>query len=121
MGLSKNEKRFLIVVGTGVVALLASMVVMNNAYRRHRKDTIGEQFAAKAACEQAVRERLKSPSSAEFPHEYPSEVRPGTYRMRSHVDSQNGFGAMLRSTFDCEAVGAGRQAADWRVSRLDLQ
>ena len=52
----------------------------------------------------AVRQRLKTPSTAKFPGtvfgagEYKAyKMSNGTYRVTSWVDSQNGFGAMIRS------------------------
>lgn len=47
-----------------------------------------------------VSDRLKSPGSAKYPTYDPSYVTitsPNSYTVASYVDSQNGFGALLRS------------------------
>jgi hypothetical protein len=52
----------------------------------------------------AVQEKLKSPGSAEFPFDYENYVTiydDTTYIVIAYVDSQNGFGALLRSDFNC--------------------
>jgi hypothetical protein len=59
--------------------------------------------AATLACQEQVRARLKSPATAQFPP-FP-EVRgneQGLAMVISHVDSQNSFGALLRTQWICE-------------------
>lgn len=50
-----------------------------------------------------VNEKLKSPSSSEYPvnTEFVTKSNDSTYIVNSYVDSQNGFGAMIRSKFVC--------------------
>lgn len=56
-------------------------------------------------CEEAVKARLKSPSSATFSSQFEteiSEVAAGqTYRVRGFVDAQNSFGAKIRGRYIC--------------------
>jgi hypothetical protein len=57
-----------------------------------------------AAAQMEVRLRLKSPSTAQFPHYSPSfvsETGKGQYTVRSYVDAQNSFGATIRTRFLC--------------------
>lgn len=54
-----------------------------------------------------IKDRLKSPSTAEFPgtFEKKNHVRDlgnGQYQISSWVDSQNGFGAKIRSRWSCK-------------------
>jgi len=57
-------------------------------------------------CQEFVKDNLKSPSSAVFPETY-SEIKRGAiktlkdqeYIINSYVDSQNSFGAMIRTHF----------------------
>lgn len=61
-------------------------------------------------CKDAVTNRLKAPSTAEFPGEI--EIRqkkdePTFYYGLGKVDAQNGFGAKLRQTFVCKMRGIG--------------
>lgn len=53
-----------------------------------------------------VKKKLKSPSSAVFPdsqHKVDNTEYVGnaTYEINSYVDSQNSFGAMIRTNFSC--------------------
>lgn len=81
-----------------------------------------DQLRAHAACRIAVEESLKAPRSADFPVEsYRQAVEDlggGRFRHRSYVDSENAFGAMLRTRFVCEVEDDGRGGA--RLVRLDF-
>lgn len=61
-------------------------------------------------CEDFVKQRLKSPASAEFPgtldSDYAkttvlSDTKPWKYKVTGVVDSHNSFGAKVRSTYVC--------------------
>lgn len=61
-------------------------------------------------CKIAVLDRLKNPDGADFP--WTSDVRAtrgydGTFTIRSYVDATNGFGAVVRTPFVCEAKPVG--------------
>lgn len=61
-------------------------------------------------CKLEVMNRLKNPDSADFP--YTADVRgtrqpDGTITIRSYVDATNGFGAVVRTPFVCEAKKVG--------------
>lgn len=71
-------------------------------------------------CHDAVRDRLRAPATARFPTFSETQVSQteNRFRVRSHVDAENAFGAMIRSNWDCviEAEGGGA----WRVISLDI-
>lgn len=50
-----------------------------------------------------VQDHLKSPSTAEFPYNsnHVYHVDSNRYVVNSYVDSQNSFGAMIRTRFVC--------------------
>jgi hypothetical protein len=58
------------------------------------------------ACRNLMRDNLRAPSTAKFPGwlDDPGKVwkYQGTYRVRSWVDAQNAFGAMVRTDYLCE-------------------
>ncbi len=56
-----------------------------------------------------VRDRLTSPATADFPwlDGQVTMLGCGRYRVASYVDSQNGFGATLRTRFDATVRHAG--------------
>lgn len=57
--------------------------------------------------EEYVKPKLKSPRTADFPNIYEKdshikEVGEGRFRINSWVDSQNSFGAIVRSNWSCD-------------------
>jgi hypothetical protein len=90
-----------------------------------RPDGAASERIALRYMQDFVRDRLKAPSTAEFPGgmfdnfsgHVTSEDR-GTYRIASYVDSQNSFGAMLRTHY------SGRiriePNGEWTLLELDL-
>ena len=71
-----------------------------------------------AYMQQFVIERLKAPSSADFPfggHRSVSPLGDGRYLVKSYVDSQNSFGAQIRTNFE----GVVRQTpTGWQLEYL---
>ena len=78
------------------------------ADREQRAQPKHTKAEAWAYCKTAVEQELKSPSTAKFkgmfddPLSDVTSLSSGRYRVESWVDAQNGFGAMIRSTFVCE-------------------
>lgn len=58
-----------------------------------------EREDAERVCKGFVKERLKSPGSAEF--ETTATGKAGSYTVVGTVDSENGFGALIRNDFTC--------------------
>lgn len=63
-------------------------------------DDAGNEYGAKQACHEWVKDQLKSPSTADFSGETVTGDSSG-WTITGDVDSENGFGAMLRSTWTC--------------------
>ena len=56
--------------------------------------------------EECVKQRLKSPSTAEFAglfemKDHVTKIGPDKYKIRSYVDAQNSFGAVIRNQWSC--------------------
>ena len=56
-----------------------------------------------------VKEKLKAPSTAEFPNtfkkkDHVTNLGNGRYLIRSWVESKNGFGALTRSRWTCKII-----------------
>lgn len=72
-----------------------------------------------------VKPQLKSPSTAVFPS-YPDKRRNdkiGEWTFFSYVDSQNSFGAMIRTNFDITIIFQGGDDSDtrnWKVKSFDF-
>lgn len=66
------------------------------------------RFEAFDVCTQFVEDRLKAPATAKFRNPYQDDgevsfiaVPAGGWTVRSTVDAQNGFGALVRNDFIC--------------------
>lgn len=62
-----------------------------------------QKDTAKEVCHNAVKLQLQSPATADFSDERVHHTGDDI-AVVGHVDSENGFGALLRSTFSCETV-----------------
>lgn len=90
----------MIAIGLIVMVRLASNDLPLNPVERMER----QQSQAWSVCKQFVEDRLRSPRSAEFGrftdatiHRIPDDA----FRVTSSVDSQNIFGALLRTRFTC--------------------
>lgn len=66
-----------------------------------------EDFLAYSYAEDFVKKKLKAPSTAQFPGTFEKKdhiknIGFKHYEINSWVDSQNSFGAMIRSQFSCK-------------------
>ncbi len=63
--------------------------------------TVSEFSTYQVLCQDKIKEILKAPSSAEFPgmSEWGAQKIDGIITLQAYVDSQNSFGAMIRSDF----------------------
>ncbi len=74
--------------------------------------------AAESVCEEYVTDRLKAPASADFPGA--DRVVSSTadeWTVVASVDSENSFGAMIRTDYVCSVRDTGRS---WDLVSLDL-
>ena len=76
----------------------------------------GDEWSAQAVCEEFVKDRLKSPSTADFSDENREQLTDTVFVVTGSVDSENGFGAMIRNDFTCRVRYAGGD--NWRLVRL---
>ena len=72
--------------------------------------------AAWTVCEQFVTERLKAPSTAKFQWISRDELGNRRFHVNAYVDSQNSFGAMLRTHFNCTVKHI--EGDRWRLEDL---
>lgn len=95
-----------------IVALLEGMGMIDDPVR-------GTETEAWFMTRKFVTDQLRSPSTADFPWN-PTEAKklgPGKWRIAGHVDSQNAFGATLRTHF--VVVVQWHEGNKW--SLIDLQ
>jgi len=71
--------------------------------------------------EEAVKKRLRSPGTAKFPWRAPDiapiDGQKCAWRVTGYVDSQNGFGAMVRTSYTVEVTFTGKET----VSVTDIE
>lgn len=82
------------------------------------KERAGSRTGAIIACQEFIERQLVSPASADHPWspDHVDEVE-GRWAVRSHVDSENRFGAKIRIDYQCLVEHAG----DERYTLLGLQ
>ncbi|MDA3781036.1 MAG: hypothetical protein PF487_12565 [Bacteroidales bacterium] len=89
----------------GVKSMFTSDSDGNNVTNSYNDSRTNKQLAYNYAMD-FVKERLKSPSSAEFPslfdrQKHITELSSTVYVINSWVESQNSFGAMIKTKFSC--------------------
>jgi len=100
------------------IAIFVMIVVMFNSCGKTSTTSKGPEVdntTAWVMVQDYVSSALKAPSTAKFPPSFDegvhiSETGYQTYECRGYVDSQNSFGAMMRTNFTCTVrhVGGGR-------------
>jgi hypothetical protein len=79
------------------------------------------KIEAYVMAQEFVNQRLKSPGSAVYPDYqdgYVQRIGNNTYQITSYVDSQNGFGALLRSGWTATVQNAGNDR--WKCGGVQL-
>jgi hypothetical protein len=69
-------------------------------------------YDARTACERAITQRLKAPSTSKFVSGAKVYEKEGKYYVAGEVDAQNSFGAMIRTQYVCSMH---RSASDQMV------
>lgn len=133
-GKSKGAERLGTYITIGIVLLIfiASLSTKSDNSSSPKTDISstrsyddgGRKIEAYNMMETFVKKRLKSPSKAEFPGVFEGKTDHvtfdgmGVYSISSYVDSQNSFGATIRTRFSgsIEDVGGGR----WKLISLNF-
>lgn len=103
------------IVGCVLIALWFFLSTLDSStnIREH-----GTWDNAAASCKFFVRERLVSPTSADFAFAKPVlNSVSGVWLMTSYVDSQNKFGALVRTRFTCEVK---KNGSSWEAVKIIL-
>lgn len=78
-----------------------------------------QQEQVEEACALAVEGRLKAPATAEY-GPVQSEQLNRVWTVAGTVDSENGFGALIRNTYECTAIWDA-QAETASVSKVNFE
>lgn len=110
----------------GFVGLIVAISIVSSCSNKSGNTDPDQATMASIQCESFVKDQLKAPASADFPsiadHIY--KVGDNGYRIESHVDAQNSFGANLRSNYTCEIQWNGKDSADisnWTLANLQIE
>lgn len=114
--------------GCIAAASIAAVVVLSGCSSGSSSDPAATKTDAERVCKEWVKDKLKAPSTAKFsdvhshawgdetdranaveagvemPSDIPSTVTGYVVSVTGSVDSQNSFGAMLRTTWTCAAA-----------------
>lgn len=113
-------------IGAGILVALVGLACVGGIFAfvfrgGSSSDTPADRsLEAKAMCETFVKKQLKAPASAKFSGESAAKVSDTEYTAGGSVDSQNSFGALLRSTFACDLTyDASRQ--EWTSKSVSVK
>ncbi len=105
----------------GLVVILVVLLSLSDSTDRE-KTPDDYKIGALVACKSSIVRQLVSPASADHPFVHSDELTThlgdDRYRVRSYVDSQNKFGAMLRTQYDCVVERAGET---WKLISLETE
>lgn len=118
------------VAGLGVVLLVVTAAASGceatedmSATSDNGQEVSVARAGAADVCEKFVQDRLKSPGSATFRDPFGDQVTytgdgDGPITVNASVDSENSFGASLRSAYTCTVSSIGDDR--WRLVNLSL-
>ncbi len=90
-----------------IIVVFIAIIVMFGGDDQNNKPDVGTKMDACYMSHQFLEKFLKSPSTAKFERCFDATVKYDgykTYYVYSHVDSQNEFGAMLRTEYIAEVL-----------------
>ena len=85
----------------GMVALVIVLAVSCSFMGGNGGDSPPTSFEAERQCQAWVRDQLRAPSTAEF-SQTTSTGGSSSWAVSGVVDAENGFGAMLRTSWTCD-------------------
>ena len=118
-----------ILIGIGAIVSLCFICICAYAFYDPTNGTKDYKTMAFIQCQLHVQDRLKAPSTADFPASSLTDIRDtgnNVFEIRSYVDAQNSFGAMIRTNFFCKIQYVGTPQDDesnpayWTLLQLDL-
>lgn len=107
----KHGNKMVALIAGGVVLVVAVVAVLWSVLSDGDDDdepaVAGpDRYAAYDVCRQQVDLQLKAPATAEYPGVSLSSVAQSgnTFTITSHVDSENSYGALIRTEWTCTAT-----------------
>lgn len=102
-----------------VITLFGVIAVLGDSDNQTADE--GDRVGAALTCEKFVKDRLKAPASAGFPTVSGQTIvsTGNRWKVESHVDADNGFGANVRTEYVCVVTYEGD--GSWRLQQMDMQ
>lgn len=101
-----NNTVYVIFLGIVGILIITAIISSSNSNHKPNESSSSNKFLAYTYAERFVKRQLKAPSTAKFPgtfekNDHITQVSLNEYKIVSWVDSQNSFGAMIRTNFSC--------------------
>ncbi len=114
-------KVFVAILGLGFFMSIVMAGSMGSPSTPQLPSQASYELSARAYSEMYVERILKSPSTAEFCRGTSTSLGENKWQVTSCVDSQNGFGAMIRSNWEAVMVYTGGNPDDvgsWQAEKI---
>jgi len=110
-----------------IIVVIVLIFIIHSLFSTDPKDSasnVPDDTEAFITAEDYVKHELKAPTTADFSGGHTCERGPdNTYSLRGYVDSQNSFGAMLRSTWTVKLKWLGGdwiQPTSWQLIDISI-
>lgn len=103
-----------------VIVLSIFLTWISPSHDREKEQEHQDVLAAFVYSQQYVKEKLKSPSTAQFAgigESHIQKIDQETYKITSFVDAQNSFGATLRTNY---VIIMKKNGSIWGVEKLEF-
>lgn len=123
-GKENGEKSHPVVITFAIIGVIATIaILLNNIPNKNDWKKENNSLDAYLMMQEFVKDKLKSPASAEFPSYYDMKDNilfngNRIYTIKSFVDSQNGFGAMIRTNYIGDIEQTGKD--NWKINSLNF-
>jgi hypothetical protein len=115
-------KVLLVLLGVGFfTSTIMAIVSPPTSSAPEQPSTYSYELSARSFSEFYIERLLKSPSTADFCTGTATDLGDGRWKVVSCVDSQNGFGAMIRSNWQTIMIFDGTDVEDmgaWKVEQV---
>lgn len=132
--INKTKLIVVILLGIFIIIIFKSIPTIQPSYSANTNTTqqpatVNYANDAKWACREFAVDNLKAPSTAKFPNynnftaekinnKETKEKEYIVYSVYGEVDSQNSFGAMLHSRFQCEVIKNTSSDDKWHLVKI---
>lgn len=120
---AKARKRRPWRIAFAIIASLALSycIVRQDSPEKIARQSCGDEFDAYYTAKDAIKNRLKAPSTATFAslqNSVARQERCGVWVVRTYVDAQNSFGATVRAHWLVKVEKTGKRDIDWKAVEM---